>query len=124
MTVLQAMYLGPVGLVLVLTTISVVYVLAGRHQSITKRILKSSHGIVFLCAMYWPIAARHFSIFCYAEWPGYAFVAFVVLGIMATAYSLYGYTRYWHLHFLHIFTFLYGSLATLYGMHALTHICE
>jgi hypothetical protein len=120
MSVLQFLYVGPLGVGLALFAISVVYFVAGRHQPTAKRVLKSSHGIVFFCTMY-PIVARDFSVFSYAGWLSYPFWIFVVLGILSTAYSLYGYTRRWPLHFLHLFTLLYGSLATLYGMHALPH---
>ena len=120
MAVLQILYVGPLGVGLTLFAISGVYFAAGRHQPTAKRVLKSSHGIVFFCTMY-PIVARYFSVFSYAGWLSYPFWVFVALGITATAYSLYGYTRNWSLHFLHLFTMLYGSLATLYGMHALPH---
>ncbi len=120
MTVLQILYVGPLGVGLILFAVSAVYFVAGRHQPTTKRVLKSAHGIVFFCTMY-PVVARHFSVFVYAKWLGYPFWALVVLGVAATAYSLFGYTRRWHLHFLHVFTLLYGALATLYGMSALPH---
>lgn len=118
--ILQILYVGPLGVGLSLFAISAVYFVAGQHQPTVKRVLKSSHGIVFFCTMY-PIIARYFSAFDYAKWLSYPFWLFVVLGVIATAYSLYGYTRRWYLHFLHVFTFLYGSLATLYGIHALPH---
>lgn len=119
-TVLQILYVGPIGVGLILFAISAAYFAAGRHQPTLKRVIKSSHGIVFFCTMY-PIAARYFSVFSHAEWLRYPFWVLVVLGITATAYSLYGYTKRRPLHFLHLFTLLYGSLATLYGMHALPY---
>ena len=120
MGVLQILYVGPLGVGLILFAISSVYFLSGRDQPTTKRVLKSSHGIVFFCTMY-PIVARYFSVFSHAGWLSYFFWVFVVLAVTATAYSLYDYTRHWPLHFLHLFTLLYGSLATLYGMYALRH---
>ena len=120
MGVLQILYVGPLGVGLILFAISSVYFLSGRDQPTTKRVLKSSHGIVFFCTMY-PIVARYFSVFAYVEWLIYPFWVFVVLGVAATAYSLYNYSRGWSLHFLHVFTLLYGALAALYGMNALPH---
>lgn len=119
-TILQTLYIGPFGVGLILLVISTVYFVAGRHQPTVKRVLKSSHGILFCCAMY-PIVARHFTVFSQTGWLNYPFWVFVLLGVTATAYSLSGYTNRWFLHFLHVFTLLYGSLASLYGMHALPH---
>ncbi len=117
---LQILYVGPFGVGLILIAISAIYFAAGTHQPNVKRILKSSHGILFFCTLY-PVIARQFSVFVYAGWLSYPFWVFLILAIAATAYSLYGYARHWSLHFLHILTLLYGALATLYGMHALSH---
>ena len=118
-TVLQILYVGPLGVGLILLSVSAIYFVVGRHQPAAKRILKSSHGIVFFCTMY-PTVARHFTVFADAEWLSYPFWIFVILGVTAMAYSLFDYTRHWSLHFLHVFTLLYGALATLYGMHVLS----
>lgn len=118
--ILQNLYVGPLGVGLILSAISFVYFVIGRHQSMVNRVLKSSHGILFFCTMF-PIVARHYSFFTYAEWLSYLFWVFVLLGVAATAYSLYGYTRRWYFNFLHVLTLLYGALATLYGMNGLPH---
>ncbi len=120
MTLLQILYVDPLDVGFILFAISAAYFVAGRYQPTAKRMLKSSHGILFSCAMY-PVVANHLSVFADVGWLSYLFWVFVVLGIMATAYSLYGYTRHWQLHFSHLFTLLYGALATLYGMNALPH---
>ena len=117
-TVLQTLYLGPVGAGLILTAISAVYFVSGLHQPTATRVLKSSHGVLFACTMY-PLVARHVPVLSLGGWLAYPFWIFLLLGIAATAYSLFGYAKRWSLHFLHVFTLLYGSLATLYGMHAL-----
>jgi len=88
-------------------------------MSFFERILKSSHGVFFLCLMY-PLALSNSTAFADAGWFGYPYWAFLMLGLAMTVYSLAGrYVKHWALHFLHIFTILYGSLAALYGMNTL-----
>ncbi len=116
---LQTLYLDPLGVGLILLGISALYFLEGRHLPFLERILKSGHGIFFLCLMY-PVASSKFPAFNNAEWFGYPYWAFLLLGLAATVYSLAGrYVKHWAIHFLHLFTILYGSLAALYGMNAL-----
>jgi hypothetical protein len=121
MTLIQILYLDPPGVGLILCAVSAVYFLVGQHQPTGKRIMKSSHGVVFMCAMMLPFVARSLSLSSYAEWLGYTFAIFVLLGFAATVYSLYDYARHWYLHLLHVFTVLYGALAVIYGMNALPH---
>lgn len=78
MTVLQILYIEPLGVGLILFTISALYFAAGRHQPTTKRVLKSSHGILFFCTMY-PVVAHYFSVFSNAGWLSYPFWVFVGL---------------------------------------------
>ena len=116
---LQTLYLDPLVVGLILFGISVLYFLEGRHLSFRERIMKSGHGIFFLCLMY-PVASSKFRTFSDAEWFGYPYWAFLLLGLVTMVYSLAGrYVKHWALHFLHLFTILYGSLAALYGMNAL-----
>ena len=121
MTLIQILYFGPLGVGLILGAVSAVYFLVGRHQPTGKRIMKSSHGVVFICAMMLPFVTRSLSVSSYADWLGYIFAIFVLLGFAAIVYSLYDYARHWHLHLLHVFTVLYGALAVVYGMNALPH---
>ena len=121
MTFIQIIYLGPLGVGLILCAVSAVYFLVGRHQPTRKRIMKSSHGVVFISAMIFPFVARSLSLSSHPEWLGFIFAMLVVSGFVATVYSLYDYTRLWILHSVHVFTVLYGALAVIYGMNALPH---
>jgi hypothetical protein len=117
--VLQLLYLEPLVVGLILLGISVLYFIEGRHMAFFERILKSSHGIFFLCLMY-PLVLGHSTAFTDAIWFGYLYWVFLLLGLATTVYSLAGrYVKHWALHFLHLFTILYGSLAALYGMNTL-----
>ncbi len=119
---LQILYLEPLAVGLILLGISVLYFLEGRHLRFFERILKSGHGIFFLCLMY-PLVLRNSTAFADAGWFGYPYWAFLLLGLVTTVYSLAGrYVKHWALHFLHLFTILYGSLAALYGMNTLPTI--
>ena len=120
-TLIQILYLDPLGVGLILCAVSAIYVYVGQHQPTRKRIMKSIHGVVFVCAMMLPFVARTLSSSFYADWLGFTFAIFVILGFAATVYSLYDYARHWYLHVLHVFTVLYGALAVLYGMNALPH---
>jgi hypothetical protein len=116
---LQILYLEPFVVGLILLGISVLYFLEGRHMAFFERILKSSHGIFFLCLMY-PLVLRNSTAYTDAGWFGYPYWAFFLLGLATMVYSLAGrYVKHWILHFLHVFTILYGSLAALYGMNTL-----
>jgi hypothetical protein len=116
---LQVLYLDPLAVGLILLGISVLYFLEGRHMAFLERILKSSHGIFFLCLMY-PLVLSNTTAFTDAGWSGYPYWAFLFLGLATTVYSMAGrYVKHWVLHFLHLFTILYGSLAALYGMNTL-----
>jgi hypothetical protein len=116
---LQILYLEPLAVGLILLGISVLYFLEGRHMAFFERILKSSHGIFFLCLMY-PLVLSHSTAFTDAGWFGDPYWALLLLGLATTVYSLAGrYVKHWALHFLHLFTILYGSLAALYGMNTL-----
>lgn len=117
-TALQILYLEPLGAGLILLAISAAYFVAGSHQPTGRRVLKSSHGLLFLCAMY-PVVATRFTASTHTGWLGYPFWVFVWLGIAATAYSFKGYARNGAIHLLHVFTILYGALAMLYGMNCL-----
>ena len=115
----QTLYLDPLLVGLILFGISVLYFLEGRHLSFRERILKSTHGIFFLCLMY-PVASTKFPAFIDSEWYGYPYWAFLLLGLATMVYSFAGrYVKHWALHFLHLITMLYGSLAALYGMNTL-----
>ena len=116
---IQILYLDPLGVALILCAVSAVYFLVGRHQPTGKRFMKSSHGVVFICAMMLPFVARSLSLSSYTEWLGYTFAIFVLLGFAAIIHSLYDYARHWYIHLLHVFTVLYGALAVVYGMTAL-----
>jgi len=118
-TGLQILYMEPLGVGIILVAISVVYFVAGHRQPVAKRIVKSSHAILFLCAMY-PVVLDKFSLLTGWGWFGYPFWVFLVLGIASTVYSLGGYARHWSLHIVHVFTMLYGALAALFGMSALS----
>jgi hypothetical protein len=116
---LQILYLEPLAVGLILMGISVLYFLEGRHMAFFERILKSSHGVFSLCLMY-PLVLSHSTAFTDAGWFGYPYWALLLLGLATTVYSLAGrYVKHWALHFLHLFTILYGSLAALYGMNTL-----
>lgn len=116
---LQILYLEPIVVGLILLGISVLYFLEGRHMAFFERILKSSHGVFFLCLMY-PLVLSNSTALADAGWFGYPYWAFLMLGLAMTVYSLAGrYVKHWALHFLHLFTILYGSLAALYGMNTL-----
>lgn len=118
--ILQVLYVDPLIVGIILLGISVLYFLEGRHLSFFERILKSSHGIFFLCLMY-PLVLSEATIFTKAEWFGYPYWAFLFLGLATMVYSLAGrYVKHWGLHFFHLFTILYGSLAALYGMNTFT----
>ena len=115
---LQILYKGPLGVAHILLAISIVYFMAGRQQPLRKRLLKSCHGIIFICVMF-PVAARYLSAFDNAAWLSYPFWVLVVLGAVMAANSLFDYSRSWSLPFLHVFTILYGALAVMYGMSTL-----
>jgi hypothetical protein len=115
---LQILYIGPLGVAHVLLTTSVVYFIAGRQQPLRKRLLKSCHGIIFICVMF-PVAVKYLSIFDSAAWLSYPFWVLPVLGAAAAANSLLDYSRSRSLPFLHVFTIIYGALAVLYGMSTL-----
>ncbi len=119
---LQILYLEPLAVGLILMGISVLYFLEGRHMAFFERILKSSHGIFFLCLMY-PLVLSNSTALTNAGWFGYPYWGLLLLGLATTVYSLAGrYVKHWALYFLHLFTILYGSLAALYGMNTLpTH---
>ena len=118
-SILQILYLDPLGVSLVLFGISVLYFLEGRHLSFFERVFKSAHGIFFLCLMY-PLVLHTSTAFTDAAWFGYLYWAFLLLGLSTTVYSLAGrYVKHWAIHFLHLFTIIYGSLAALYGLNAL-----
>ena len=117
--IFQMLYLGPLGVGLILFVISMLYFLEGRHLSFFERVLKSIHGIFFLCLMY-PLVLNNVTAFRDAAWYGYLYWVFLLLGLATTVYSLAGrYIKHWVLHFLHLFTIIYGSLAALYGMNTL-----
>ena len=116
---LRTFYLDPLGVGLILLGISVLYFLEGRHLPFFERILKSGHGIFFLGLMY-PLVLRTSTVFNNAGWLGYPYWIFLLFGLATTVYSLAGrYVKHWALHFLHLFTIMYGSLSALYGMNAL-----
>ena len=116
---LQTLYLDPLFVGLILLGISILYFLEGRHLSFRERITKSGHGIFFLCLMY-PVVSSKFPVFSDVEWFEYPYWVFLILGLATTVYSFAGrYVKHWVLHFLHLFTILYGSLAALYGMNTL-----
>ena len=118
-SILQILYLGPFGVGVILFGISVLYFLEGRHLSFFERVFKSVHGIFFLSLMY-PLVLRNSTAFASDVWFGYLYWAFLLLGLATTVYSLAGrYVKHWVIHFLHLFTILYGSLAALYGLNAL-----
>ena len=115
---LQALYLGPLGVAQILLAISVIYFMVGRPHPLRKRLLKSCHGIIFICVMF-PVAARYLSVFGNVAWLSYPFWLLVVLGAVMAANSLFDYSRSRSLPFLHVFTIIYGALAVLYGMSTL-----
>ena len=115
---LQPLYLGPLGVTQILLAISIVYFVAGRPHPWWKRLLKSCHGIIFVCVMF-PVAARYLSVFDKAAWLSYPFWVLVVLGAIIAANSLFDYSRSRLLPFLHVITILYGALAVMYGMSTL-----
>lgn len=117
--IFQILYLGPLGVGVILFCISVLYFLEGHHLSFFERVLKSAHGIFFLFLMY-PLVLHDSTSFTGAVWFGYLYWAFLLIGLATTVYSLAGrYVKHWALHFLHLFTIIYGSLSALYGMNAL-----
>ena len=74
---LQILYLEPIAVGLILLGISVLYFLEGRHMAFFERILKSSHGIFFLCLMY-PLVLSNSTAFTDAAWVGYPYWAFLL----------------------------------------------
>ena len=116
---MQVLYVDPLYVGIILLGISVLYFLEGRHLRFFEKIIKSSHGVFFLCLMY-PLVLNQDSAFMEAGWIGYPFWGFLFLGLATMVYSLAGrYVKHWVLHFLHLFTILYGALSALYGMNTL-----
>ena len=79
------LYIGPLGVGLILFVISMLYFLEGRHLSFFERVLKSIHGIFFLCLMY-PLVLNNVTAFRDAAWYGYLYWVFLLLGLATTVY--------------------------------------
>ncbi len=115
---LQFLYLGPIGVAVILFAISAIYFYAYQDQPMARRALKSSHGVLLLLQMT-PIIARDFVTVAYGDWLNYVYYGSLLFGFMAVAYSLRHGARPWYFHSLHILTLLYGALANIYGSQAL-----
>ena len=116
--IFQFLYVGPIGVALVLFAISAIYFYADQDQPMARRVLKSSHGVLLLFQMT-PIVARDFVTVAYGDWLSYVYYGSLLLGLMAVVYSLRHYARPWYFHLLHVLTFLYGALANIYGLQAM-----
>ena len=120
---IQFLYVGPVGVALILFAISALYFYAGRDLPATKRILTSSHGVVLLFQMA-PVAARDFVTVAYGDGLSFVLYGALVLGFIAVAYCHRHSGRRWYFHSVHVLTLLYASLANIYGWQALPHWTE
>ena len=112
---------GPDLVGFILLAISLSYFLLGKGTPLKKRILKSSHGILFVCALVYAAIASKYTHFGYEGWLNYPFYIFLILGISAVIYSLWGMLKVWYYHLVHVFTLSYGVLVGLYGGLALAH---
>ena len=106
---------------LILISISFGYLTFGNKMPIGRKILKSSHGILFVCGLVYASVASKFTYFGYEGWLNYPFAGFLVLGLASVIYSFWGMFKNWYFHTVHIFTLSYAMLVALYGGLALVH---
>ncbi len=116
---LELLHFGPLGVALILVSISVLYFYAGREQPTTSRVLASSHGVILLLQMA-PVMARDVIPGAQGDWLIFMLWIPLILGLFAIIYSLHHSGRRWFFHFVHVVTVLYAALANVYGYQAMT----